>query len=90
MCGEGVFAKDILTPIFLILEFGVENRVENGLGALKLKFGQENGVRVLRLKFGVQYGLGVFAVEGPATGDRDFLGFSTLAVTNLSFTFIFS
>ena len=25
MCGEGVFAEDILSPIFLILELGVEN-----------------------------------------------------------------
>ena len=25
MCGEGVFAEGILSPIFLILELGVEN-----------------------------------------------------------------
>ena len=58
---------------------------ENGLGVLKLKFGEENGVGVLILKFG----LGVLAVEGPATGDGGFLGFLTLTVKNLSFTFIF-
>lgn len=81
MRGEGVFAEFILSPIFLILEFGVENRVENGLGVLRLKFGL--GVGVLKLKFGD------LAVEGPATGDGGFLGFLTLTVTNLSFTFIF-
>ena len=67
-----------LSPIFLILELGVENRVENGLGVLRLEFGVE-GVN----------GLGVLAVDGPATGDGGFLGFLILTVTNLSFTFIF-